>query len=256
MHRPILYLLIALSFAGAAHAAAPAGQVTLVTGSGTASSADGTIRALAKGDAVYPGDLVTSGPNSFVNLKFSDGGFVLLRPNSRFTIEDYAFTPSLAPPPAAAAQPVPAQPAAAPSASAAAPATGGASRAFFRLLKGGFRAVTGLIGKVNRDDYRVSTPVATIGIRGTDYISILCDAACAADPVLSAELPGGVSAEGGLILSVVDGGITLNNAQGLQSSIGVDQYLAVLPDGSFVPLPAEPHFLRVDPLPNPQSCSQ
>src|SRR3546814_15472343 len=42
---------------------------------------------------------------------------------------------------------------------------------FFRLLKGGFRAVSGLIGRVDHEEYRVSTPVATIGLRGTEYRS-------------------------------------------------------------------------------------
>ena len=55
------------------------------------------------------------------------------------------------------------------------PAPAGASHAFFSLLKGGFRTVSGLIGKINHEDYSVATPVATIGIRGTDYLTVLCD---------------------------------------------------------------------------------
>jgi hypothetical protein len=31
------------------------------------------------------------------------------------------------------------------------------------------RTVSGAIGKVNRNNYKVQTPVATIGIRGTSY---------------------------------------------------------------------------------------
>jgi hypothetical protein len=37
------------------------------------------------------------------------------------------------------------------------------------VVKGGFRTITGLIGKIKRDSYRVATPSATLGIRGTDF---------------------------------------------------------------------------------------
>src|SRR3546814_7082028 len=66
---------------------------------------------------------------------------------------------------------------------------------FFRLLKGGFRAVSGLIGRVDHEEYRVSTPVATIGIRGTDYYVYQCDAACDDDPVIAELIGNGRSEE-------------------------------------------------------------
>jgi hypothetical protein len=45
----------------------------------------------------------------------------------------------------------------------------GTEQSFFSLVKGGFRAVTGLIGKINKPNYRITTPTATLGIRGTDH---------------------------------------------------------------------------------------
>ena len=45
----------------------------------------------------------------------------------------------------------------------------GSEKSFLSLVKGGFRAVTGLIGKVNKNNYRIHTPSAVIGIRGTDH---------------------------------------------------------------------------------------
>lgn len=169
-----------------AAAAAEAGKVAMVAGRATAVGDNGAIRKLAKGDAVYAGELVSTGASSYVNLHLADGAFFLLRPETRFQIEDYAYTAAAAP----AVAPTPAAPAAKPAASPAAPVapaplvtgsqTGGSqsSRAFFRLFKGGFRSVSGLIGKLNRDDYRVSTPVATIGIRGTTYSARLCEGDC------------------------------------------------------------------------------
>ena len=46
------------------------------------------------------------------------------------------------------------------------------------MLKGGIRAVTGYIGKRNRDAYKVHTAVATIGIRGTGHNTRICAGDC------------------------------------------------------------------------------
>ena len=37
------------------------------------------------------------------------------------------------------------------------------------MFKGGFRAITGTIGKKNKVNYHITTPASTIGIRGTDH---------------------------------------------------------------------------------------
>lgn len=52
----------------------------------------------------------------------------------------------------------------------------GEEKGFFSLLKGGLRTITGLVGRVNRDRYKVTTGVATIGIRGTGYNAVLDEA--------------------------------------------------------------------------------
>lgn len=154
-----------------------AAKVIMIAGKATAAADAGIVRPLAKGEPVFSGDLLSSGVGSYVNLKFTDGGFFLLRPESRFQIEAYKpavaandpATSTTANPPAAAAAPLITAPVIQQSQR---------SQAFFRLLKGGFRTVSGAIGKINRDDYRVSTPVATIGIRGTVYSGRLCQRNC------------------------------------------------------------------------------
>ena len=45
-------------------------------------------------------------------------------------------------------------------------------------MKGGIRAVTGYIGKRNREAYKVNTAVATIGIRGTGHNTRICEGDC------------------------------------------------------------------------------
>ncbi|MGE5638737.1 MAG: FecR domain-containing protein, partial [Clostridia bacterium] len=91
-------------------------------------------------------DVLRTGPSSSLQVRFVDEGLISLRESSEFAIEDYKF---------AAEQPE-------------------QERAFFRLIKGGFRSVTGLIGRARNANYRVQTQTATIGIRGTDYAARLC----------------------------------------------------------------------------------
>lgn len=241
---------------------APAAAVTLVTGRGSASATDGSVRTLAKGDSVYSGEIVHSSANSYVDLKFTDGGYFLLRPNSRFQVVDFVNHSGTIETPAAAPAPTPA-PSAAPQAPASSPAPlvateqgdqNGTSRAFFRLLKGGFRSISGLIGKINHDEYQVSTPVATIGIRGTDYLAVICDSSCATDPSIASLVPPGVSALGGLVATVYSHSIVVTDAGGTVT-LEEGQYLLVLPDGTNILLPGEPHFLHVDPTPNPATCA-
>ena len=255
--RVALILLTLLTIGGTALAAAPrAGEVILLTGEAQASSPDTLeLRLLQKGDPVHGGEIISAGPNTYVNLKFSDGSFVLLRPNSRFEIEAYAATDSAAPVSAAAPLPAGADAAeatAAPDLLATKPTDeSGRGRAFFRLLKGGFRAVTGLIGRADPAEYRVTTPVATIGIRGTDYWAVLCDATCAADPELGMQLAPGVSAEGGIIVGVIEGRVVVVNTAGEEVEIGAGQMLLTLPDGTQIVLLRVPGFLKLNPLPDP-----
>lgn len=260
--KPYIFALLLIAHT-AADAADPAAEVNLLTGKGTA-SAGTDIRPLSKGDSVFSGELISSGPNSYVNLKFTDGGFQLLRPNSRFQIESYAHK---AEPAAAAAPSSPTTPAPVTTAPLAIQpaAEDGSSRAFFRLLRGGFRAVSGLVGKVDRTEYRIATPVATIGIRGTDFLAVICDAACAADPVVRADLPEGADAEGGLVAGVYSGAIGVNSGQpcdtGIEADatgaciIGESQFLLVMKNGKQKRLPGMPRFLQIDPIPNPLTCA-
>ena len=75
------------------------------------------------------------------------------------------------------------------------------------LLKGGMRAVTGLLGRRNPAAMRVATPSATIGIRGTTFNALLVDQDGA----------GGGGLAPGLHVSVTDGVINLTNNGGTQN---------------------------------------
>lgn len=270
MKNAISFLALAL-FATAAAAEDPAAEVVLVTGRVTAVAADSS-RNVGRGDFIYAGETVQVGNNSYANLSFKDGGRILLRPNTEFVVEAYQYDASI--PEQAAAPPAPKSKGKA----VATPALQGSSgnKAFFKLLKGGFRAISGVIGKAARQNYRVSTPVATIGIRGTDYDAVLCADDCpnvsttaSSAPVMvaSTELAGlelaqagGGSSGGGLIVGVNDSGqpdsaVEVTNSKGDKFQVNVNQFLLAMADGQTFVLPIPPDNLLLNPVPSPEDCN-
>lgn len=122
-------------------AAEVAGHVQFVLGNVQATTAEGQTHALKKGDAVNEGDTVSTAVTASAQIKMNDGGFIAVRPDTKMKFEKFVFKGT----------------------------ENGKERSFFALFKGGFRAVTGLIGKTNKQNYRITTSAATIGIRGTDH---------------------------------------------------------------------------------------
>ncbi|MGH8671333.1 MAG: FecR family protein [Burkholderiales bacterium] len=140
-----------LLFASALNAAAAArtGEVTQLFGTLSVAKANGVVKLVAVQAEVESGDTLTTGSDSYARLRFSDGGELALRPNSRIKIDSYAFDKN----------------------------NPRRDNFLFSLLKGGLRAVTGLIGH-RPDRYQLRTPVAVIGIRGTIFDALLCQADC------------------------------------------------------------------------------
>ncbi len=129
------------AYAAGGQSALAAGQVQFVSGAAQLTTVDGKTRTLRKGDPVNEGDTLATAPAAALQVKMRDGGIVAMRPDSRVKIDSFKFNDR----------------------------EDGAERSTFSLVKGGFRAITGLIGRVNKQNYRVNTPTATIGIRGTDH---------------------------------------------------------------------------------------
>jgi hypothetical protein len=231
-----------------------AGELVLVTGRVTTTGPGGS-RSLGKGDPVFVGDTLLVGPNSYANIKFHDGGRVLLRPNTDFTVEAYKYT---APVPAAGG--------------AAAPAKGREAvpqqQAFFRLLRGGFRAVSGLI-RGDQQTYRVTTPVATIGIRGTDYEAQICTNDCpsqgkaglggtevaslALEGLELAQAGGPPSNQGGLLLATNEGTVVMKTGRG-EYLVKVGEVAFALSNGQVLMLPVVPDALLPYSNTSPQDC--
>lgn len=195
-------MLLGALAAPAAQAAEEAASVLLAVGEVYDTAPDGTRRALKDEDTVYSGDTLSTGADGYLDLDFYDDARVLLRPGTQFQITSFHFVPEAhpdnAPPTPAASQ----------------------ESAFFRLIKGGLRALTGLIGHVQHDTHRIDTPVATIGLRGTEYEVRYCAADC------GDEAENGRSPEDGLYTSVTAGSIAVSNKGG-ETVTTVGQYTHV-----------------------------
>jgi hypothetical protein len=90
-------VLLSLAFAVQANPGKAAGTAAVVVGSASAVSTTGETRTLRKDDAVYSGDRIVTGRNGYLRLGFMDGGSIMLRPNTEFLIEGFAFDPSQIP---------------------------------------------------------------------------------------------------------------------------------------------------------------
>jgi hypothetical protein len=136
----VLFAVCLVLFGQAAHAGI-AGNAQFVNGSVQITNAAGQTRSLQKGDAVHESDTVTTAKGATAQIRMRDGGLVAVRPDSRLRFDSFVFTGD----------------------------EDGNERSFFSLLRGGFRAITGLIGQKNKANYRIVTASSTIGIRGTDH---------------------------------------------------------------------------------------
>jgi len=178
-----------------AHAATKGvGKAIISIGKVFATGKDGAEKKLKRRGKVFEGDTIKVGKKSRLQLRFVDNQLVVLKANTVFRIDEYKFKDK----------------------------NDQNKSAALSLLKGGMRSVTGLIGKSARDKYKVKTPVATMGVRGTHYVLQLCaPGAC------------GNGSDQGLYGTVVEGAIEMQNDGG-SVVFGVDQFFHV-PSNNEVP---------------------
>ena len=113
---------------------------------------NGGSRELKQGDFIYVNDEIMTTNRSFVVLQFEDGAKVTVRPDSTLIIETYLYNGDAG------------------------------DAAELNLVSGGLRVITGAMAKNNPENYKVRTPVALMGVRGTEFSVMLCgDEVCAED---------------------------------------------------------------------------
>jgi hypothetical protein len=146
----VLGLVACISLSLPVNAATMAGRVVFALGKPTAKDTAGTERVLARGDQVYSGDSLSTAAKERLQLSMADGAFISVQPNSTYVIENYVYNGK----------------------------PDGTEEATYHLVKGGIRALTGLIGKSKPGAYKVKTAAATIGIRGTGHNTRICQGNC------------------------------------------------------------------------------
>lgn len=136
----LLVVALAAVYPMQALAAVSAGVAQFIAGDVNVRRSNGKTDPLVKGKDLESGQAILTGTNGRAQVKFSDGGLISLQPNTEFKIANYVD------------QADPKQ-----------------DRFLVDLLRGSMRAITGLIGKRNRENYKVTTTTATIGIRGSGF---------------------------------------------------------------------------------------
>jgi hypothetical protein len=87
-----------------------------------------------QGSPIHEGDIIDTLDRSFAVIQFFDGSKVTVRPESQMIINSFK-----------------------------------EDQVELDLVAGGLRIVTGAISKNNPDNYNVKTPVALMGVRGTEF---------------------------------------------------------------------------------------
>jgi len=144
------------------------GKVVWVNGLAKATGLNGIPRSLERRSPIYEKDTILTTKDSMIQFVFNDNTLLTLRGDTTLTLDQYSYHPN---------------------------GSSSTEKNFMSLIKGGFRTVTGLISKRNPDNYQVTTPVATIGVRGTDYTVFY-------------------EKKSGLELQIISGTIAVSNAAG------------------------------------------
>jgi hypothetical protein len=129
-------LFVSLWLAAGCASAAEAGKVIFVAGEARADA-----RPLALGAAINEGELLSTGADGYVYIKTLDDGLFILRPKTQARIAAYHVDKVN-------------------------PAN---TRVKLELLSGVARTQSGKAVKLARQNFRFNTPVAAIGVRGTDF---------------------------------------------------------------------------------------
>jgi hypothetical protein len=176
------------------------GQVETLQGTASAVRADGTAVTLEIGDPVFQGDVIRTADNANIGITFKDESAFSLDENGEMVLDEMVYDPD-----------------------------SGEGSFSTSLTSGVFSFVSGQIAKANPDAMTLNTPVATIGIRGTQ--GVLEQSRGGELKAALLEEPGGLTGE--LILTNAAGSITLNQP---------NQYSAII---SFDTTPAQTVVLNI-----------
>ncbi len=118
------------------------GEVSMVLGRAFLHSPDGSAQRIEPGLAIRVADRIVTEANGHVHVRFVDDALVSVRPGSQLEIISYEFQPD-------------------------SPEN---STIKFNLVEGVTRSISGDGARAARTRFRLNTPIAAIGVRGTDFV--------------------------------------------------------------------------------------
>ena len=118
------------------------GKVAVSVGEAKRVASSGKTDLLQVGLALSTGDKIVTGQDAVAILVFSDEGRISVRPGSELTIKHYEVDPK-----------------------------GVNTRIELELTKGTIRQISGNGSRSQPEKYRLNTPIAVIGVRGTDFLA-------------------------------------------------------------------------------------
>ena len=187
-----------------------AGVVLLAKGETYATNPNGKQRPLKRRSRILEGDILSTTANGKLQIRFIDKALLTLKSNSKLDVSAYQLAKN----------------------------ENESEEVVMNLITGGFRTITGTIGKGEKSAYTVNTPAASIGIRGTNY-----------------EIAQESSGE--FVIAVWEGGITVSNEQG-SINVGSNSdfdFVRVKPDEEPDGLDEQPAALT-DTTPPPAAKSE
>ena len=205
----ILCSLVLCMVVGVANAQV-AGHAILVIGE-VSVMRNGVEIPLSRNAEIRSGDFIRTGVASNAQLRMEDNAVIALRPRTELRIDEFRYRGK----------------------------EDGSERAFYSLVKGGFRTVTGLIGKLNPGNYKVTSPTLAIGIRGTNFTLVHCQDDCGSarttNPAASLDLAqgqsgkqaGGSMIQNGTYGAVLEGRIDVTNDSKTAQQFGAGEFFYV-----------------------------
>lgn len=143
----LIILLASILYMQSVHAAELFGTVDAVSGEATVLNTSGDKLRLSAGQKIYEGQTLQTASNGEIHIVTSDSGLIALRPNSNLRIDSYK-------------------------------AKGESTdTTVLTMFRGAMRSISGWVAKRNPASYRINTPTATIGIRGTDHETTVLETA-------------------------------------------------------------------------------
>jgi len=122
------------------------GYIVRQQGEASVQDNNGNIQGLEINSRIYEGDRITTAVDANLYILMDDGAEIYLKGDSVIKISEYVITPGY----------------------------DSGSSSILDLIRGGLRKITGAIGASALSNYKVQTGLATIGMRGTEFVIKLC----------------------------------------------------------------------------------